>query len=408
MNLKSIFLATFTASLPQLTSAEISVDWHGYGTLGINKMDDQEIIDRDYLTPYGFENELNAEQDSKIAIQGTANINARLDFATQIIAKGKKDFEPQIEWAYAKFHVNDMLQVLAGRQRRSTHMNSENYDIGYSYQFIRPPQTTYMSIGPIFDAIDSMALFYQGSIRHFDYSAQTYIGRAEGEINIFGTDSNYKEHHNTGLTLSIETLNNQLHWSYHITDFDIEKLPGDSEQLLNHLAILGLPQLAEKYTLNHEKVAVSTIGFSTNFSLLSEGSPWRVSGEATSVQVEDSLLPSYLGSFVMFEKSFENFTVHCIVGQQTATPNEKLSSSMQYAAEGAEATGTEAGLIQAAGLQQLGVAFERGSHKRSVIALGFRYESSHNVALKFEHEYIKNHTDGGDGRLYSASIDFVF
>jgi len=129
MNLKSIFLATFTASLPQLTSAEISVDWHGYGTLGINKMYGQEIIDRDYLTPYGFENELNAEQDSKIAIQGTANINARLDFATQIIAKGKKDFEPQIEWAYAKFHVNDMLQVLAGRQRRSTHMNSENYDI---------------------------------------------------------------------------------------------------------------------------------------------------------------------------------------------------------------------------------------------------------------------------------------
>jgi|GEM_PF-4891923 len=410
MKLKPLSIAVLTIILPLSVSAEITFDWNGYGTLGVNKMDGQTKIDRDYFTPYGFQSELNAKQDSKIAIQGIANINDRLDFATQIIAKGKKDFEPQIEWAYAKVHLTDELQFMAGRQRRSSHLNSENFDIGYSYQFVRPPQTAYIAIGSIFDAIESLNLFYQGSTDLFDYSAQTYIGTAEGEVDIFGTDTHYKEHQNAGLTLTLETFDSQLRGGYHVSDFDIDKLPGGSEKILDAFVALGLPQYAEKYALTHEKVVVSTLGISTNFSLSEDGTPWRVSGEVASLQFEDSLLPDYLGSFAMLEKGFGDFTVHGIVGQQTSTPNEILANSVEATAGAAVASGTLAGMQQAAGLQELGATFAKLAHKRSVIALGLRYEASHNVAIKFEHEYIKNHssTEGGDGRLYSASIDFVF
>jgi len=391
---------------PMVLHAEPQISWNGYGTLGVNKMDGREEIDRDHIASYGFGSDLGSAEDSNIGLQAHVLINPKLDFAAQVIARGTNEYTPELEWAYAKFALSDSLELMLGRQRRSTHLHSANIDVGYSYQFIRPPKTAYITIGPLFDAIESASVFYHGIADSFDFSVQAYVGHAEGEVDIFGEPANYEEMHNAGLTLGIETENSQFHASYHASNFDIENAPGGSDQLIGGLYALGLTDLADKYKLTDENLGVTSLGFSTEFYVADGDSPWRVSGEVTDLAFGDSLIGHYLGSYLMLEKGIGDFTLHGLVGQQSVEAEANVSGQVEAIANVVSTPET------AQYFQQMVMGLtdyeRRQSHKRSVIGLGLRYEASSNVAIKFEHEYIKNHVDGGDGRLYSAAINFVF
>jgi hypothetical protein len=131
----------------------------------------------------GYDNDLDFETESLFAIQVQSDLGEGLGVTAQVIARGANDWDPDFEWAYISYDVNDEFRILAGRQRAPLYMYSDYLDVSYAYSWITPPSGVY---DLPFDTIDGLGFIYTTYMGDFESTIQAIYGNNNDQDEVFG------------------------------------------------------------------------------------------------------------------------------------------------------------------------------------------------------------------------------
>ncbi|MGB0865168.1 MAG: hypothetical protein ACPGSC_01590 [Granulosicoccaceae bacterium] len=401
----SNYLLLGLLTVPICTQANWTFDWNGYGTIGVTQFKNYDAINADSRLPYGdFYSSTSEKPDTKFSLQGSAHFSENISASMQLISHAKYDYEPEVEWAYLRLQPTENLTLRAGRIRRHAYLQSDNYDIGYSYVWVRPPTTAYLSIGPIYRALEAVDLYYQGSNSQFDYSAQLYVGQADDSAEMFGVKSDYEEHRASGLTLAFEAEGTELQLSHHRSNFDLEY--PEADEVRTALLALGFADIADNYDFTDRDARVYGLGFSKKFNT------WDLAAEFVHSDFDEAQIPTFDGWYFTATKHIDNLSLYAGYGFQSTEVSRKLENDIRAEAESALATGTLQGLFTSSALQAIEEAIRteinRQLIERSSVQVGLRYDFKEFAAFKLEYENLKDRLNNKSGSLYSVSLDFVF
>lgn len=90
-----------------------------------------------------YDEDFSLTPESRIGLQAIVDFNDIFSLTTQIVMHANDDFNPDIDWAYITYQATNKVKIQAGRKRLPLFYYSDNYDVGYSYLWIRPPADVY-------------------------------------------------------------------------------------------------------------------------------------------------------------------------------------------------------------------------------------------------------------------------
>jgi hypothetical protein len=122
-------------SLP--SQAQDKIQWSGFGNIaaGMTTGSDDEL--------FGYDNDVDFNPESLFALQAKANLSEKLSVTAQIMSRGSEDFDLGVEWAYLQYQLTDAASINVGKLRLPFYMYSDSLDVGYSYHWLRTPQSVY-------------------------------------------------------------------------------------------------------------------------------------------------------------------------------------------------------------------------------------------------------------------------
>lgn len=150
---KVLTMLIATIILPHSVLADVT--FSGYGSIIAGKtfgtVDDplnpgerrDEILTADFYDVGQYDNDIKFTPESIFALQALADLGDNLKFTAQLVAKGTDDFEPEFDWYYLTYQVNDEWSIMAGRRNIPMYYYSEFSEVGYAYPWMRPPSNLY-------------------------------------------------------------------------------------------------------------------------------------------------------------------------------------------------------------------------------------------------------------------------
>ncbi len=147
-----------------------SIKLNAFATAGLTKSDSKVP---DYN---GIDNNAWITQtDSVLGVQMGFQVNEKTKITTQFVSKGGDEaHNTRTEWAYITYTHNQHVKARAGRMRIPYYMLSESLEVGYSYNWVRPPVEVYnltSNNGELFDVILSK------SYSRLNLNLQLFTGR---------------------------------------------------------------------------------------------------------------------------------------------------------------------------------------------------------------------------------------
>lgn len=136
---RALTLALGLASVPAF-----AVDWSlsGFGTLGYARSDRSEAYQR-FIDDSGT-----WQRDSKLGAQLDVSWSPRWSMTAQLMAQPAQDDDEGHElhptWLFAAWRPDNETQLRLGKQRTPLYLNSENLDVGQTYDFVRLPVEMYV------------------------------------------------------------------------------------------------------------------------------------------------------------------------------------------------------------------------------------------------------------------------
>lgn len=117
---------------------------------------------------------LQYKPDSKIGLQGMAKFNPQLSATIQVVSRGARNGEVNLEWLYGTYKINDQLTLQVGRKRLPIFSLSETQDVGLAYPWVHLPADTY---GWQVVNYNGANLMYNGQINsNWSYTANVFAG----------------------------------------------------------------------------------------------------------------------------------------------------------------------------------------------------------------------------------------
>lgn len=80
---------------------------------------------------------------NKFGFRLDVDLDDKLSFATQMFVDGTADYDPQFDWIYLNYAITPSINLSVGRMVLPLYMYSDYFDVGYAYQWIRPPDAVY-------------------------------------------------------------------------------------------------------------------------------------------------------------------------------------------------------------------------------------------------------------------------
>ncbi|MEW5681416.1 MAG: hypothetical protein AB1780_03475 [Pseudomonadota bacterium] len=166
---------------------ELNYSVNGFGTIAVGKVVSGDVNNANYvsyqcpcfITDYNnggiYEDDegWRFDQESRLGVQLNVNFNDKLSFVTQVMARAV-DSELSLEWAYLSYQLSDKFTLQAGRKRIPLYFYSEFQDVGFAYNWLRPPQTLY---GWEASNYNGANIRYNDNVRDWSLTANLYAGK---------------------------------------------------------------------------------------------------------------------------------------------------------------------------------------------------------------------------------------
>ena len=210
------------AMLP-LTAYAVDFTWSGFGTLGYAQSDQsrhyQRFIDND--GSFRRDSILGTQLDARFSPQWGATVQAKLAPSDH----SDRTYQASMAWAFVSWRPTDDWLVRAGKIRLPLMLNTENNDVGATFDFVRLPQEVY-SISPMTDIVGlGVSKTWVGDST--DVILEAYTGSAKAYWRFFGRERTIEQPsspgtfflpvniHSTGVVMTARSLDNTFRIGYH-------------------------------------------------------------------------------------------------------------------------------------------------------------------------------------------------
>lgn len=121
-------------------SSSAEIRFNGFMSIGAGKtLGNDEVFLLDELTGAEYTNDISFKPDSIFGLQVSSDLGEGLSATAQLVSAGGNNFDPEFEWAYIKYQINPQWAATIGRLRAPFFLHSLYLDVGYTYNWIRPP-----------------------------------------------------------------------------------------------------------------------------------------------------------------------------------------------------------------------------------------------------------------------------
>ncbi len=333
-------------------------------------------VDDDGLNLRGYENTIDFDKDSLIALRADYQFNRQINVVGQAIAHSADNRESGLQWLYLQYTPLRNLSLKLGKQRLPIFAYSDIIDVGFAYPYITPPLTTYTDI--IFTE-------FEGVLGRYDYGSKNYRGFLElyGGFNnsIVDIDGREVEVDLDSIfgavgSLSIGDISFRVGYITSKTTFIENQLNG----LEDVLTTLGFGQSARAVQAENR---FEFFQFGFNYEKLE----YFISGEHNEIISNAYLVPDYRSTYVSIGKYDYPFTYHFTAGYGKTDIPEPINE-LQFGIDPVQDFLT-------ASFNELERSVQIDT--RHFYTLGVRYDYSSSIAIKLEATHVN---DAEDTRLF--------
>ncbi len=155
---------------------------NGYATAGAALLDDDQ--QGAYLSNIfgrtGIGDTANTSYDSVMGLQLNYQVNEATQLVTQLVAKGREEYDVGADWAYIAYRLNHQFTVRGGRFGLPIYMYSDTLRIGQAYPWARLPVEIYSKL-PV-ENLQGLDLLYSQALGDWQLNAQAILGSSDSEI----------------------------------------------------------------------------------------------------------------------------------------------------------------------------------------------------------------------------------
>lgn len=373
--MKKTWLAAWVAIACCATNVAAEVNINGFASIKAGKAASGDTL-------YGYTDDIDFKNESLFALQVQSDLGEKLSVTAQIMARGANDFDAEFEWAFLTYQLTDEWRLNAGRLRTPFYKYSDFRDVGYAYDWLRPPQSVY-DLG--FNTIEGVSLYHSSNFSEMQSNLQLVFGAYDGEVAVVGTVSPAKINNIVGATweLSQDWLSVRL--AYLMGDVSIQA--SSLNPLLVGLTNIGLGSVAQAIDFNEDDG--SFFGFGLNY----DRNDWLMVAEYTHVKVEDSFYANQDSYYLSLGRRFGAFTPYV-----SYEKDEDDAKPDIYAALPANfpLRPTIAAIVNTQWFDN------------TTWNLGLRYDFHPAAALKLEFSTAKDKLSDNKDSLMAVGVDLVF
>ena len=178
-----LLVVLMNSNLPRAAAADVSVS--GFGTVGYARSD------RPYTYQRFIDDRGTFRRDSVAGLQLDAKFASEFGATVQVKAapasSSDSQFEATVSWAFLSYRPTNDWLFRAGKQRIPFYLDSENYDVGATYDFARLPTEMY-SIAPSND-FTGLSFSKNWRASDGDVSLDGYWGESTNDFRLWLRDS---------------------------------------------------------------------------------------------------------------------------------------------------------------------------------------------------------------------------
>ncbi len=347
-------LAFFMFAAPPFAAAEVQINGFASVVMGIDLEDEGQ-------SNYGNRTVDNL-QESKVALQWTADLEKGLRFVGQTMARGSATtgFAMNYDWAYFDFNVGDSAKLKFGRLRIPFYKYSDYLDVGFAYHWISPPPDMY-SLD--FSNMDGVSYQHNLDMGGMEHALNVAVGTYQGILTLGGLPANS----------SLENLV-AINWSATMGDHEFSAAYAQADVYVPAAAAIGLSGLAGT---PRDVLIDGDYGFFVGVGYKGTFDDIGVFFEYSIVQVDDSIFADTSGGYLGGSYTMGDYTYHVTYGTRKA--EEKT-----YTGPLADFDIGTAGGGAASGATLNSTSRLLGNGDNTTITLGVRKDIGVSTALKMD------------------------
>lgn len=163
------------ASLGSTVAAAADFTLTGFGTVGY------AVSDQNFQYLRYIDNGGTLKADSLIGVQGELRFNSQWGATVQAVASAPRTrddgYEAKVRWAFVSFRPNNEWLFRAGRLRPPFFINTQNAEVGVTYDQARLPVEVY-SLSPVYD-FDGGAVTKTWPLENAEINLDAYWGKSD-------------------------------------------------------------------------------------------------------------------------------------------------------------------------------------------------------------------------------------
>ena len=350
---------------------------------------------------YGYDKEISFENDSKMALQFSADLGEGLRATAQIIARGRNDFNPDFEWAYISYEINDQFMLMAGRQRFNLYKYSDYIDVGYAYHWITPPRGVYSLP---FNSGEGVGLTYSDLWGDSDAEiTYKYITSSISDYQPIGSDTTPAAFSAKGHIINFNFATGSFEYGLNLGLID--------EYSYEQHTIIALGQAISEAGVFTQEIVDDLLPIDDGATLIGahvkyDVDSWFILAEYTMTELDPSFLADTNSAFISGGIRFNNLTFHVTYGMDEGKPQMDAYEAMLPIYSSLPPINQIALAPLLFGTQAALTAQEEDSNYYIV---GTRWDFHPSAAFKIEYtHYSDDYSVGTDAQLLAIAVDLVF
>lgn len=365
---------------------------NGFISIQANMMADKEDRTKQATHFANATDKLNFKNGSLLGIQLVKDVNEKVSVTGQLVSRGSQNsFDTEATWAYVAYKVSDSSTLKAGKIRSPFYNYSDFLEVGYAYQWVRPPFDVYST--PDYSTMEGIHFMQEFGIgEDIEANVQIYYGAYDYDVPGFGKiiSDGLK-----GLVFTANWNSFGFRVSAHQSDVTV-----DTPAIANGTAIVpilnafGIPQAAQPALMNKFKVNETRTPFYEMAFKYDDGSHFAL------------LEMTRLGSGTLFFTERDSYVISYGYNFDGIKPHISYS-----VAETIFDSNSLYKNIQKILTDRNGGGGTLTLDSSNIIVLGIRYDFAPSTALKFDVQKRELKTVNGlkeDNTLYSLALDVIF
>lgn len=330
-----------------------------------------------------IDNPIGSTDFSVVGIQASKQFG---DFkaVAQVRSIAANDWEPEINWAFLEYSIDDNTFITAGRFITSLYEYSLSSYVGNSYIWTRPPTAVY---GIDFDSIDGISFRKQFSFDDYFASFEVSYGSRKEPFIVGGIKRDGEVHDFLGFSMRLE----DRYWTYRFNS-TYSNLTYDTP----FFSVFKYHESGAPADFLEQMDFVDDMIISNSFYIGYEND-WVIEFETEYMHVDETYLDKDFGAYLSIGYQFDKYIPYVLA--------TRAVTEMKYTPEEFGERDPRPQWIQI-----YSGFYEIAELDYQSIGVGVRYDWSPNISVSAQVEYFESNIPKPeeDKVIGSFSIDFVF